>query len=86
MSESGKRQIYSSSTATLARKRLDEGHWIYGQMMLGHVPISVSDFYALPDMPNLGRALAVTQTIIDDIEKLTPGAFYRDLTATPIRR
>jgi hypothetical protein len=35
----------------------------------------VSDVYALPDPANLGRALAVTQGIIDEIEKLAPGAF-----------
>jgi hypothetical protein len=44
-------------------------------MMAGHVPMTVSDIYAIPDPSNLGRALAVTQGIIDEIEALAPGAF-----------
>lgn len=50
--------------------------------MLGHVPVSVSDLYALPDPANLGRALAVTQAIIEEIEKLAPGAFTALLPQT----
>jgi hypothetical protein len=79
----GGMKLVRRSIATLARRRLGEEHWVQGRMMLGHVPISVSDVYALPEPANLGRALAVTQTIIDDIEKLAPGAFYRTLTAEP---
>ena len=79
----GGMKLVRRSIATLARRRLGEEHWIQGRMMLGHVPISISDLYALPEPANLGRALAVTQTIIDDIEKLAPGAFYRTLTAEP---
>jgi hypothetical protein len=60
---------------TLARKRLGEEHWIQGRMMAGHVPMTVSDIYALPDPANLGRALAVTKAIIDEIDQLAPGAF-----------
>jgi hypothetical protein len=50
-------------------------------MMAGHVPTTVSDIYALPEPANLGRALAVTQSIIDEIGKLTPGAFKSAFTA-----
>ena len=77
----GGMKLVRRSVSTLARKRLGEEHWVQGRMMLGHVPVSVSDLYALPDPANLGRALSVTQTIIEDIEELAPGAFYRNLTA-----
>ena len=43
--------------------------------MLGHHKPSTSDIYALYDPANLGRALAVTEAIIDEIEALVPGAF-----------
>lgn len=42
----------------------------------------MTDIYALPDPSHLGRALAVTEAIIDEIEALAPGAFYRTNTAT----
>lgn len=51
--------------------------------MLGHVKASVSDVYALFEPGMLGRALAVTNDIIDEIEKLTPGSFHR--TGTGLR-
>jgi hypothetical protein len=63
------------SMATLARRRLGEEHWIQGQIMLGHVKQSISDIYAVPETGNLGRALAVTEEIIDEIEQKAPGAF-----------
>lgn len=44
-------------------------------MFLGHHKASTSDLYALFDPANLGRALAVTEGIIDEIETLCPGAF-----------
>jgi hypothetical protein len=71
----GGMKLIRRSIMTLARKRLGEEHWIQGRMMAGHVPVTVSDIYALPDPANLGRALAVTQGIIDEIEALAPGAF-----------
>jgi hypothetical protein len=74
-------KLIRRSVMTLARKRLGEENWIQGRMMAGHVKVTVSDIYALPDPANLGRALAVTEGIIDEIEALAPGAFYRDLTA-----
>jgi hypothetical protein len=77
----GGMKLVRRSMMTLARKRLGEEHWIQGRMMAGHVPMTVSDIYALPDPANLGRALAVTKAIIDEIDQLAPGAFYRDFTA-----
>jgi hypothetical protein len=78
--ESGMKLI-RRSMMTLGRKRLGEEHWIQGRMMAGHVPVTVSDIYALPDPANLGRVLAVTEAIIDEIEAACPGAFYRTFTA-----
>lgn len=74
-------KLVRRSVMTIARRRLGEEHWIQGRMMAGHVPVNISDLYALFDPANLGRALAVTESIIDEIEALAPGAFYRDLTA-----
>jgi hypothetical protein len=39
------------------------------------VPDTTSDIYALRAMENMGKALAVTESIIDEIEALCPGAF-----------
>jgi integrase len=75
-------KLIRRSVATLARKRLGEENWIQGRAMLGHVQPSTSDIYAAADPAHLGRALAATQAIIDGIEALAPGAFYRDLTAS----
>ena len=75
-------KLIRRSMMTLARKRLGEEHWVQGRMMAGHVPVTVSDIYALPDPANLGRALAVTQAIIDEIDQLAPNAFYRTFTAS----
>jgi hypothetical protein len=74
-------KLVRRSIATIARKRIGEAQWRQGEMMLGHVKTSVSDIYALPDPANLGLALAATEAIIDDIEALAPGAFYRNVTA-----
>lgn len=71
----GGMKLIRRSVMTLARKRLGEEHWVQGRMMAGHVPMTVSDSYALPDPANLGRVLAVTKSIIDEIEALVPGAF-----------
>lgn len=81
--EAGEKLI-RRSVSTLARKRIGEANWRQGEMMLGHVKASVSDIYALPDPANLGLALEATESIIDDIEALAPGAFYRTFTALKI--
>jgi hypothetical protein len=76
-------KLIRRSIATIARKpdRLGEEHWIQGRIMLGHVQPTTSDIYAVQDPTHLGRALAVTTAIIGEVEKLAPGAFYRDFTA-----
>lgn len=74
-------KLIRRSIMTLARRRLGEEHWVQGRMMAGHVKVTVSDIYALPDPANLGRALAVTEAMIDEIEALAPGAFSGNLTA-----
>jgi len=78
--EAGEKLI-RRSVATLARKRIGEANWRQGEMMLGHVKASISDIYALPDPANLGLALAATEAIIEEVEALAPGAFYRNVTA-----
>lgn len=72
-------KLIRRSVAHLARKRLGEEHWVQGEIMLGHHKASVSDIYALPDPANLGRALAVTEAIIEEIEAHAPGAFTAGL-------
>jgi len=79
--ESGMKLI-RRSMMTLARRRLGEEHWVQGRMMAGHIKVTISDIYALPDPANLGRALKVTEEIIDEIEAACPGAFYRAVTAS----
>ena len=76
--EAGEKLI-RRSMATIARRMLGEERWPQGKMMLGHVKADVSDIYALPDPANLGAALAVTEAIIDEIEKAVPGAFTAGL-------
>lgn len=78
--EAGEKLI-RRSMATLVRRRIGEANWRQGEMMLGHVKHSVSDIYAIPDPANLGLALAATEAIIDEIELVCPGAFYRSFTA-----
>lgn len=72
--ESGMKLI-RRSMAHLARQRLGERDWVEGQIMLGHRRPSTSDTYAPFDSGYLGRALEVTDQIIAEIERLTPGAF-----------
>lgn len=74
-------KLIRRSIATIARKRLGEAEWIQGRTMLGHVKSSTSDIYALPSPTLLGRALEVTESIIEDIELDCPNAFYRKFTA-----
>jgi hypothetical protein len=72
--ESGMKLI-RRSMAHLARQRLGERDWVEGQIMLGHKKVTTSDTYAPFDTGYLGRALDVTDAIIEEIEKLCPGAF-----------
>jgi hypothetical protein len=68
-------KLIRRSMAQLARGRIGEERWTQGQMMLGHRKASTSDVYALFDPNNLGLALSVTEEIMDEIERLSPGAF-----------
>lgn len=74
-------KLIRRSMATLARDIIGEANWRQGEMMLGHAKASISDIYAVPKAENLGLALAATESIIDDIEKLAPGSYYRTVTA-----
>jgi len=74
-------KLIRRSVSHHARPLIGERDWIQGETMLGHRKPSTSDIYALPDPAHLGVALAATQAIIDQIESLCPGAFYRDFTA-----
>jgi hypothetical protein len=78
-------KLIRRSMATIGRKLLGEEHWVQGERMLGHHKASVSDIYALPEPGQLGRALAVTTDIINQIEALAPGAFHRTDTGRVLR-
>lgn len=74
-------KLIRRSIATIVRRRIGEANWRQGEIMLGHAAFAISDIYAIPDPANLGLALAATEAVIDEIEALAPGAFYRKLTA-----
>jgi hypothetical protein len=78
----GGMKLIRRSVSTLARPLIGERDWVQGETFLGHRKASTSDIYALPDPAHLGVALAATQAIIDEIDKLAPGAFYRTFAAT----
>ncbi|RYD27929.1 MAG: hypothetical protein EOP89_03690 [Lysobacteraceae bacterium] len=73
--ESGMKLI-RRSVANIVRQRLPQEAWGELEMFLGHDKFDdVSDLYA-PFRPDyLRRALAVVESIIDELEKLAPGAF-----------
>lgn len=75
-------KLMRRSVSQLVRDAIGEERWVQGQIFLGHHKTSTSDLYALRQPANLGVALAATESVIDEIEKLAPGAFYRDDTAT----
>ena len=68
-------KLIRRSMAHLARQRLGERDWVEGKIMLGHAQPTTSDVYAPFDSGYLARALEVTDAIIEEIEKQTPGAF-----------
>ncbi len=74
-------KLIRRSMATIVRRIIGEVNWRQGEIMLGHVPFAISDIYAIPDPANLGLVLAATESVIDQIEALAPGAFYRTTTA-----
>lgn len=68
-------KLIRRSVSTIARPRIGEAQWRQGEIMLGHAKTGTSDLYALFDPANLGVALAVTASIIEEVEALAPGAF-----------
>lgn len=68
-------KLVRRSMAHIARERLGERDWIEGRIMLGHHRVTTSDTYAPFQTGYLARALEVTDAIIEEIEKLCPGAF-----------
>ena len=56
-----------------------EARWAQGERMLGHRKSSTSDIYALSNPANLGAAPKATGSIIDNIERLCPGALTAPL-------
>ena len=73
-------KVIRRSMATLGRRLLGEESWVQGEIMLGHHKPATSDIYAVLEPGNLGKVLAATESVIDRIDKLAPGAF------TPILR
>ena len=76
--ESGEKLI-RRSVSTIAREIIGEERWAQGECMLGHRKSSTSDIYALRNPANLGAALKAIESIIDNIERLCPGAFTAPL-------
>jgi hypothetical protein len=83
-------KLIRRTMAELSREALGEADWLaQGKAMLGHASVlSQSDTYAIPKPEYLGKALAFTAALIDQIEALCPGAFCpveTDLGANVIR-
>ena len=74
-------KLLRRSMAHHVRRAIGEEHFVQVEMFLGHRKASTSDIYALFDPANLGLALAATESLIDQIEALSPGAFSRTFTA-----
>lgn len=68
-------KLIRRSMATLLRNRMGEQYMPQIERMLGHRQVSMTDIYALASPSQLGAALAEIEAIIDEIEKLSPGAF-----------
>jgi hypothetical protein len=83
--ESGEKLI-RRSVSTLARSIIGEERWAQGECMLGHRRSTISDIYAIRNPANLGVALKATESIIDDIERLCPGAFTAPLPQMPAQK
>lgn len=79
--ESGTKLI-RRSMANIVRQRLPQEAWGELEIFLGHSKFDdVSDLYAPFSPDYLRRALAVVESVIEEIEIACPGAFYRDFTA-----
>jgi len=81
--ESGLKLI-RRSMAHLIRQRLEAKEKPLDQLevFLGHRVVgAVSELYAPFSPTYLGVVKREIESIVDELEKLAPGAFYRDLTA-----
>ena len=78
----GGMKLIRRSMAKLALDRMGLENEAQIQKMMGHMKFKITDIYTLPHPGLLGRALAFTTEIVDEIEALVPGAFNRNLTAT----
>ncbi len=75
-------KLIRRSLAKMLRDRMPKADWTEIEMMLGHDRFdSVSDIYAPFDPDYLSAAKREIETIIDEIETLAPGAYYRTITA-----
>lgn len=79
--ESGMK-LWRRSMANLLRERMPTEAWGEISIFMGHDQFDdTTDLYA-PFRPDyLRRALAEIEAVVDEIEKLAPGAFYRTDTA-----
>lgn len=75
-------KLIRRSMAKLLRDRMAKSDWTEIEMMLGHDRFdSVSDIYAPFDPDYLSAARYEIEAIIEEVETLAPGAFYRAITA-----
>lgn len=79
--EAGQKLI-RRSMATILRGRMDAGDWWQIEMFLGHRKFHPTSTLYAGDVPAMmNGAKAAIEAVIDEIETLAPGAFYRNLTA-----
>lgn len=77
----GGTKLIRRSMAKLLRDRLPASQWDEIEMFLGHRKFdSTSDIYAPFDPTYCANARQAIEAIIDEIEKLAPGAFHRRFT------
>lgn len=74
-------KLIRRSMAKMLRDRLPKADWSEIVMFLGHAQFDeTSDIYAPFDPNYLGAARAEIERVIDEIERLSPGAFHRTCT------
>ncbi len=77
--ETGQKLI-RRSMSQLVQDRIGIDYKEQVALMLGHVRLRTTDVYALTKPEHMGVAFAETCNIIEEIEKLAPGAFHRSDT------
>lgn len=78
----GGMKLIRRSMAKLALDRLGLDNELQIQKMMGHHQFKVTDVYTLPHPGLLGRVLAFTTDVVNEIEALAPGAFAHNLHTT----